>query len=318
MHPVRVSLGKHRSSNKRILLIDYISNRDRLSGMKHLDISLLQSFAAVVDSGSFTLASRYLCRTQSAVSMQIQKLEEMVGHRLLERESRKVRLTEQGQLLLDYARRMLRLNDDALMAMDQPFAEGHVRLGLPDDYAEFFLPEVLGRFALAYPRIQLEVIGALSGALQDMVEAAALDVALITRQPNRPTGRILRRERLVWVGSRQNPVRLSDSPLPLTLFPEGCVFRSHAIAALEAKGIPWRLAYTSQSFAGGKLAVSGGLAVTVMARSMVPPEWRVLGTDEGLPRLPEFEICMHSAAGHLPRAVKLLEEQLTEVVQTKG
>lgn len=295
-----------------------IKKRDRLMWMKHLDIALLQAFAAVVDSGSFTLASKYLCRTQSAVSMQINRLEDMVGHRLLERENRKVRVTEQGLVLLDYARRMIRLNDDALVAMDQPFAEGHVRLGMPDDYAEFFLPEVLGRFALAYPRIQLEVIGALSGALQDMVEASELDVALITRQPNRPAGKILRRERLVWVGSRQNPVREGESAVPLALFPEGCVFRAHAIAALDGRAIPWRLAYTSQSFAGGRLAVSGGLAITVMARGMVPPEWRVLGVEEGLPRLPEFEICMHTAAGRLPRAVKLLEDQLTEVVQSKA
>ncbi len=152
--------------------------------MKYLDLTLLQAFTAVIDSGSFTLAARYLCRTQSAVSMQIRKLEETVGRALLQPDRRNIRLTEEGEVLLDYARRMIRLNEDALVAMDQPFAEGHVRLGLPDDYAEYFLPEVLARFAHAYPRVQLEVIGALSGDLLDRVEAGALDVALITRQPN--------------------------------------------------------------------------------------------------------------------------------------
>ncbi len=208
---------------------------------------------------------------------------------------------------------MIRLNEDALVALDQPFEEGHVRLGLPDDYAEFFLPEVLSRFALAYPRVQLEVIGALSGPLQDMIESGKLDVALITRQPNRPAGKILRRERLVWTGSRRRQVH-EETPLPLALFPEGCVFRGHALAALDAHSIPWRIAYASQSFAGGKLAVSGGLALTVMAQSMVPPDWRTFGKQDGLPQLPEFEIALHKASGKLPKAAKLLESQLIECV----
>lgn len=117
--------------------------------VKYLDLTLLQAFTAVIDSGSFTLAARYLCRTQSAVSMQIRKLEETVGRPLLRPDRRNIGLTEEGEVPLDYARRMIRLNEDALVAMDQPFAEGHVRLGLPDDYAEFFLPEVLARFAAA-------------------------------------------------------------------------------------------------------------------------------------------------------------------------
>lgn len=284
--------------------------------MRQLDLTQLQAFAAVVDTGSFTLAAKYLCRTQSAVSMQLRKLEDAIGKQLLVRDNRSVRLTEEGDVLLGYARRMIRLNEDAMAALDQPFAEGHVRLGLPDDYADFFLPDVLSRFALAYPRVQLEVIGALSGPLQDMIESGSIDVALITRQPNRPIGKIVRRERLVWAGSRQRQLH-EESPLPLALFPEGCVFRAHATRALDAKGIAWRLAYTSQSFAGGKIAVSSGLALTVMAQSMVPNEWRTFGVAEGLPPLPEFEICMHRAAGRLPKAVKLLEEQLAEVVQTK-
>lgn len=281
--------------------------------MRQLDLTQLQAFAAVVETGSFTLAAKYLCRTQSAVSMQLRKLEDATGKRLLLRDSRRVRVTEEGDVLLGFARRMIRLNEDALIALDQPFEEGHVRLGLPDDYAEFFLPEVLHRFALAYPRVQLEVIGALSGPLQDRVESGSLDMALITRQPNRPAGRILRRERLVWTGSRNRQVH-REAPLSLALFPEGCVFRAHALAALDASAIPWRIAYTSQSFAGGKLAVSGGLALTVMAQSMVPVDWQVFGKEDGLPALPEFEIALHKASGKLSRAAKLLESQLIDCV----
>ena len=133
--------------------------------LKYLDLALLQAFTAVVDSGSFTRAAVYLCRTQSAVSMQLRKLEDLTGHALLQRDKRKIRLTEEGEVLLDYARRMIRLNEEALVAMNQPHAVGHVRLGMPDDYAHQFLPGVLTHFAHAYPRVQLEVIGALSGAL---------------------------------------------------------------------------------------------------------------------------------------------------------
>ncbi|MEB0013979.1 LysR substrate-binding domain-containing protein [Glaciimonas sp. CA11.2] len=284
--------------------------------LKYLDLTLLQAFAAVVDSGSFTRAARYLCRTQSAVSMQLRKLEELIGKQVLQRDNRHIRLTEEGEVLLGYARRMIRLNDEALAALGQPFAEGHVRLGMPDDYAQFFLPAVLTSFAHAYPRVQLEVIGALSGELLDKIEAGDLDVALITRQSNRSCGQILRREQLVWAGSRQHLVH-DEAPVPLALFPEGCVFREHALAALDAHGRPWRVAYSSQSFAGGKIAVSGGLAVTVMAQSMVPVEWRTFGLEENFPPLPEVEIVLHRAPGTLPTATALLEEQLIKSVRTE-
>ena len=282
--------------------------------LKYLDLTLLQAFAAVVDSGSFTRAAQYLCRTQSAVSMQLRKLEDLTGHQLLHRDSRNIKLTEEGEVLLGYARRMIRLNEEALVAMDQPHAQGHVRLGMPDDYAHQFLPGVLAHFAHAYPRVQLEVIGALSGDLLNRVEAGELDVALITRQPKRRRGQVLRTEHLVWTGSRQH-LAYEVSPLPLALFPEGCVFREHALAALDAAQIPWRIAYSSQSFAGGKLAVSGGLALTVVAQSMVPPEWRTLGAEQHLPRLPEIEIALHRAPGTLSPVVALLEAQLVAAVQ---
>ena len=281
--------------------------------MRQLDLTQLQAFAAVVDTGSFTLAAKYLNRTQSAISMQLRKLEDAAGKLLLVRDKGNIRPTEEGDVLLGYARRMLKLNEDAMVALDQPFEEGHVRLGLPDDYAEYFLPEVLNRFARAFPRVQLEVVGALSGPLQDMIETGSIDLALITRQPNRPSGKVLRRERLVWAGSRQRQVH-EETPLPLALFPEGCVFRGHALAALDAASIPWRIAYTSQSFAGGKLAVSGGLALTVMARSMVPQDWRIFDRQDGLPDLPEFEIVLQKASAKVPKAVKLLEQQLIECV----
>lgn len=285
--------------------------------LKYLDLALLQAFSAVVDSGSFTRAAQYLCRTQSAVSMQLRKLEDLTGHQLLHRDSRNIKLTEEGEVLLGYARRMIRLNEEALVALDQPHAQGHVRLGMPDDYAHQFLPGVLAHFAHAYPRVQLEVIGALSGDLLNRVEAGELDVALITRQPKRRRGQVLRTEHLVWTGSRQH-LAFEVSPLPLALFPEGCVFREHALAALDAAQIPWRIAYTSQSFAGGKLAVSGGLALTVVAQSMVPPEWRVLGAEQALPRLPEIEIALHRAPGTLSPAVALLEAQLVAAVQMEA
>lgn len=273
--------------------------------MTRLDPNHLQALTAVADTGSFTRAARHLCRTQSAVSTQVRKLEETVGKRLFIRGARRVELTEDGELLLGYARRLLDLDDEAREALDRPVMEGLVRLGVPDDYAHRFLPDVLARFSCQHPRVRVEVIGALSGSLLDLFEEGSLDVAVITRQPGRSGGDVVRRERLAWAAARGRVSHLRD-PVPLALFPEGCVFRGLALDALNRSGRRWSVAYCSQSFAGGEIAVDSGHAVTVMLASMVPERWRTLGPDEGFPELPEAEVelCRRPAPDH-PAAERL-------------
>jgi len=257
--------------------------------MTRLDPNHLQALTAVADTGSFTQAARHLCRTQSAVSTQVRKLETNVGKRLLDRQVRRARLTEDGELLVGYARRLLELDDEARAVLSRPAMEGLVRLGVPDDYAHRFLPEVLARFTRAHPRVRVEVIGALSGALLEQFESGQLDVAVITKQPDRSGGETVRREPLVWAAARHQVSHLR-APIPLALFPQGCVFRASALAALNRSGQSWSVAYCSQSFAGGEIAVDSGHAVTVMLASMVPERWRTLGPEDGFPALPEAEV----------------------------
>lgn len=260
--------------------------------MTLLDPIQLQALVTVSDNGSFTRAAQQLSLTQAAVSGQIRKLEDRLGVRLFDRHPGKVQLTEAGERLTGYAKRLLEINDEAIRALsDSEFGET-VRLGVPDDYATVFLRGALASFSRKHPNTRVEVIGALSGPLLDMYEAGQLDLALITKQPGRSAGRIVREEELAWAGARVQPPDQAN-PLPLALFPEGCVFRGLALDALSQSGRSWSIAYTSHGFAAGDIAVDAGQALTVTLHSMVPARWRTFGAESGLPELPkaQMELC---------------------------
>lgn len=276
---------------------------------EHLEIALLHAFVTVADNRSFTSAGHFLFRTQSAVSMQIKRLEALVGKRLLDRTGRDIRLTEEGEVLLSYAREMLRLNRAALASLAALPVEGTVRVGMPDDYAQVYLPGVLSQFASLYPGITLEIVGELSGALLEMTERGELDLALMTRQPQQDSGDVVASIPLVWVCARDRFAYLQD-PLPLALFPVGCVFRELALRALSDIGKQWRVAYCGPSYAGGEIAVSSGLAVTVVAENMVPPGWRILTEEEGFPRLPKADLVLLRGRTEFPAAVEALYNYL--------
>lgn len=276
---------------------------------EHLEIALLHAVVTVADNRSFTNAGQFLFRTQSAVSMQIKRLEALVGKRLLDRTGRDIRLTQEGEVLLSYAREMLRLNRAALASLSALPVEGTLRVGMPDDYAQAYLPGVLTQFSSLYPGITLEIVGELSGALLEMTERGDLDLALMTRQPHQDSGDVVSSIPLVWVCARDRFTYLED-PLPLALFPVGCVFREQALRALSTVGKKWRVAYCGPSYAGGEIAVSSGLAVTVVAENMVPAGWRVLGEAEGLPKLPKFDLVILRGRTEFPAAVECLYNYL--------
>ncbi|HXH04533.1 MAG TPA: LysR substrate-binding domain-containing protein [Candidatus Competibacteraceae bacterium] len=273
-----------------------------------LDIDLLRALVAVVDSGGFTTAAQRLHRTQSAVSMQLRKLEETVGRRLLERGRNGVVATADGELLLGYARQLLSLHDQALATLRADPAVGRVRLGIPDDYAHVFLPEAVARFTACYPRVEVRVDCALSRALEKRLQAGEFDLIVVTRRPGDSSGTTLRREPLVWAAAPGHRPELSD-PLPLAMFPEDCAFRPYLLTTLERAGRPWRTAFTSSSLTGVLSAVTCGLALTCLARSTVPSGWRILGPAEGLPPLPAVEIALHMAEPASP-AVRALARHL--------
>ena len=286
-----------------------------------LDLTLLQTFAAVVDAGGFTAAGQRLSYSQSTVSMQMRRLEEQVGKELVRRVGRRVELTAEGERLLEHARRLLRANEQAWQDLRETRVQGTVRLGIPDDYA-FFLPETLGYFGERFPEAELEVRCAISEVLVREVHANRLDLAVVTRQANSPGGEVLRREPLVWAGAPDHAAH-ERNPLPLALYPQGiCTFRERSLEALRTQGRAWRVAYTSQSLSGLRSAVRAGLAITVLTPSMLTPDLRQLGPEHGLPMLPSIEIALHRPPGRPTEPARqmaaLIQENLSNLRPAPG
>lgn len=272
-----------------------------------LQIDLLRAFHEVAETGSFTRAARRLNRVQSAVSMQIKRLEEAVGRPLFERGGRRVALTDEGVMLLGYARRMLSLNREALTSLREPAVAGVVRLGA-SDVASYLLPDILPRFAAAYPGLELEIHCDRSWNLLDALDDGALDLVLVTQHQGRPPGRLVREEPLVWAAARGGRAQERD-PVPLALFGQGCIYREAALRALDAGARRWRIAYSSVNPAGLRAAVDAGLAVTTAVQSTLDDGMEVLGAAEGFPPLPAVRITLHQAAdGARPPVARLASE----------
>jgi DNA-binding transcriptional LysR family regulator len=256
-----------------------------------LETPLLRTLVAVSETGSFTRAAAQVHRTQSAVSMQMKRLEETVGKPLLERDRRQTRLTREGEALVAYARRILNLHDEALAAVSQPEVTGLVKIGTPDDYAAGFLPQVLSDFAETHPNVEVELRCEISAKIFRAFEDGEIDVAMLTAGPWLKGGEVIRREPIVWATSVRHMVHERD-PVPLAVFEPGCLFRESALAAFDKAERPYRIAYSSESYAGLTMAALAGLAVTAMARSSVPTGLRELSPDEGFPILPSVDIAL--------------------------
>jgi DNA-binding transcriptional LysR family regulator len=260
-----------------------------------LDIDLLQSFVAVVESRSFTRAAERVHRTQSTVSQQIQKLELTFGAALLKRTTApgQISLTEDGETLLQYSQRILKLVREAEDVVGKKKApRAIVRLGLPEDFKAEHLTDLLASFGNEFPDIRVDTICGLTAEVEPLLRLCELDLALMKREVG--SGPCLKSwpEQLVWVGSRTNIARSEIEPIPLALFPRGCLYRERAIHALEIQGRPWRMAYTSASLTGILAAVSSGLAVTLLARTAVPSHLCILDAASGFPGVPCTELAL--------------------------
>jgi DNA-binding transcriptional LysR family regulator len=276
-----------------------------------LDTDLLRTFLAIAETGSFTHAAQRVGRTQSAVSMQIKRLEEQLGRSLLDRQSRVVVPTIHGELLLDHARRILKAHQEALAAFDDNQLEGHVTVGSPDDYASTFLPEILARFAQSHPRVLVNVVCEPSTLLVERLKDGSVDLALITEGNGEPGGVAVHREPLVWVGSAHHDAHLQE-PLPLAVFHAGCCFRRWAIERIGLLGRRTRIAYSSLSIAGIYAALDAGLAVSALLRSNVRPGLRVLTEAEGFPSLPEVGITLQRSTEARGALIDRLEEHMLD------
>ena len=276
-----------------------------------LDLDLLKAFVAVADQKSFTRAAAMLNRTQSAVSMQIKRLEELLCAQLLSRTRARVALTAAGEGLLGDARRMLALNDEAVGRLAERKVEGHVRLGVMEDYGAIVVPPLLASFVNGYPRIHIEMETGLTAAMPDRL-GVAFDLVIAMHPEGRGDGAFLRREQPVWATGASHRAETID-PLSVALAPQGCLFRQWAMEALDAAGRPWRLAFVSQSSAAVESIAAQGLAVTVVKSSLFPSRLRALSEQDGMPPLPAADIRLHRAANLSP-AASLLADHLASAL----
>jgi DNA-binding transcriptional LysR family regulator len=254
-----------------------------------LDIDQLRTFIAIAETGSFTKAAEVVNKTQSAVSMQMKRLEERIERPIFARDGRASKLTEDGSRLLDYARRLVKLNVETISAFSDAALSGRVRLGVPDDYADRYLPEIMARFSRAYPSVELTVLCEPSVDLLERIDGNEIDLAIVTNCESKRTAETFRRERLLWVTSNRHSTHLEER-LPLALGRPSCSWRRTAIERLESVGRPYRVLYSSSNAGAVAAAVLSGLAVSVLAESGLRPGMRVLTAAVGFPELPSCRV----------------------------
>ena len=282
-------------------------------GIPALDPDLLQAFVAVAEQHSFTRAAARLNRTQSAVSMQIKRLEERLDAELFLRSTARVELSLVGEGLLGYARRILALNDEAVGQLRQHQVEGRVRLGVMDDYATLVVPPLLAGFARSHTRVHVEMETGITAHMPERL-GKDFDLVIAMHPAGEGGGQFLRREQALWATGMGHAAELLD-PLPVALFPPGCLFRQWAMDALDAARRPWRLAFVSHSLGVVASMAAEGLAVTVVKEGTFPPLLRRLSEADGLPPLPAADVRLHRAARLAP-AAELLAGYLVQHIRS--
>ena len=288
--------------------------------MANLDLDTLRTLAVAADLGGYGQAAARLGRTPSAISLQMKRLQEDVGASLFRKEGRGVALTEAGEIVLRYGRRMLAMNDELLDTIRGASLAGNVRLGCSQDFAETVLPDVLSQFTKLYPLVQMEVRIEGNAALVEAVQKNQLDLALAVGQAEHPTAEILGELELVWIAGQEFTSRLGQ-PLPLVLLGPQCAYRKEAIQRLDDAKLPWRIAAVSPSLAGLWATAIGGLGIT--ARSSLGLPAKLVWDREmfDLPTLPAFPVTLHAQPEALSDGVERLREIIrqstSEVLHTK-
>ncbi len=254
--------------------------------MRELDLDLLRCLLAVDKHGTYAAAATTLHRTQAAVTQQMQRLQEHVGVTLFEKHGRSNRLTRHGEILLDYAKHLLAINDEALRRLHESDLSGSLRIGAPHDVADNILPPLLATIARSSPMVRLEIDVGRSPFLMEALKRGELDLVISTRVDNDLEGIVLRTSPTVWICSADyahNP----HEPIPLILANEPSLFRRIAMQALDQESVRWRLAYLALNLIGIKSALRARLGVTARTIEMLTPDMRVLGEKDGLPALPD-------------------------------
>jgi DNA-binding transcriptional LysR family regulator len=255
----------------------------------NLDLDLLRTFISVADGGSFASAALKVHRTQSAVSQQMHRLEQLISRELFANQGRNKILTNHGIKMLSYARKILELNDDACLAFLHDDVEAVLKIGSPDDTANTVLPYLLARFSKMYPNLSIEIIVKRSPYLMDMLQNNELDMAISTLNiVDYPSGIVLRTSPSLWYCSASYVLDM-NKPLPLVVLNDPSIYKNMAINHLNQAGIPWRIAYTSTTLSGARAAVKAGLGVIARSIELHGDDLRIIGEQEGLPKLPDIQ-----------------------------
>ncbi|WP_454739150.1 LysR family transcriptional regulator [Cupriavidus necator] len=271
-----------------------------------LDIVLLRTFLFVVEAGGFAQAADRLALTPSAVSGHIRRLEEIVGARLLDRTTRRVQATPAGETLYTYARNIVDLEREAVARLKGVPIEGRIRVGASEDFAGTWLPKVLQTFQRWYPDASIELKVGITVDLLKLQTRGKIDLVFGKQcELADSTGELLWEEALVWAFAEDAPFS-PDNTVPLAVFPDPCIYRESAVAALGATARNWRLAFESSSMAGCLSAALSGFAVTPIARSQMREGLRELGTAEQMPALPHVKFYAF-ARQNLPASVALVK-----------
>jgi len=261
--------------------------------MRNLDITTLRSFVAVAESGGVTRAAGFLHLTQSAVSMQLKRLEDLLGLALFDRTGRSIALTASGEQLLVYARRMVALNDEVISRLTDQAFEGEISLGVPHDIVYPAIPQVLKQFHAAFPRVKVHLDSSYTVRLKSEFQKGNLDMILTTEMMLDPGGEELCRKPLIWIGAqhgsawRQRPLKLA--------FGRRCTFRPRVAEALDEAGVPWEVVVETESDRTIEATVSADLAVHTMIEGTAPPHLSRIDHNGALPELPEHRINLYGA-----------------------
>lgn len=275
---------------------------------RNLDLAALRSFVTVADVGGVTRAAGYLNLTQSAVSMQIKRLEEALGMTLFLRAARKLALSPEGEQLLSYGKRMLALNDEALSQLAATCCQGEIRLGVPHDVVYPAIPGILRRMAQAYPRVRINLVSSFTILMKQDFARGAFDVMLTTEDTPDQGAEVLSTRQLVWVGApdgnawQRRPLRLG--------FKDTCIFRPRAQSALDAAGIPWEMATGGESEQAVEATVAADLAVSVRLASSIPEGMSVIGAENQLPPVGDMKLALYRGARRSDEALDLLVSEL--------
>ncbi len=280
----------------------------------NLQIESLRTFIALSQAKNFTKTGIQVNLSQSAVSMQIKRLENEVGKKLFDRIGKTVKLTAEGSVLINYAMRIVKEHDEAVAALSKPNMEGHIRFGSPEHYTAGVLPGLLAHFARSYPDVTVEMRCENSDVIKDCVDNGALDLGICTQLSQ--GGQVIAHDPVVWVAEPKF-VMQKHKPLSLATFEEDCIFRIWALEALEKAGIEYRIVYVSRSISGLLDAVKSGFAIAPIIKSNVSSDLKIVGIEDGLPVLPVSNIALHKTKKVSSEIINCFSEHVIKAFRKK-